>query len=387
VLLEKDSATLNQRAVDYIYGVDLIRFICALSVACFHLTWKSVNQQWGLPFGWVGVEVFFVISGLVIANSAWGSTAPRFVVSRFLRIYPAAWCALPVTCAFLLLAPAQAYVHHGIGAGWSLRSFIGSITLVGPGHLATAYWTLPIEISFYAVVTLLLLMRRFNNVQAWAVVFILWSVPYIAFLGMDPRAWSHPGLLNFGYSIRNATLVRHGFYFGLGMLLWAYRQGRLTALGISAFVFALAEAWIEIADRAGDVQNSLRHPAFFGIPVTSQWLSVASYVAFLVAVAGLFLAFAVNARFPVHAGLRRAVRLIGLTTYPFYLLHESVGGCMLEFAERLGVAPGPALLLALCSIAALSVAIAAFAEPALRSLLRRSVPLLSPQPRPLAVCD
>jgi exopolysaccharide production protein ExoZ len=60
----------------YYYGVDLIRFFAAIAVLIFHLGY--LNQSgieyrlvWPLAWqGWVGVEIFFVVSGLVIANSA-----------------------------------------------------------------------------------------------------------------------------------------------------------------------------------------------------------------------------------------------------------------------------------------------------------------------------
>src|SRR5436305_15044411 len=89
---------------EYIYGLDIMRFTAALSVAVFHFTWQTENA-WLMPCGWVGVQIFFVISGIVIANSAYGATAPSFAFGRFLRLYPAAWCAVIIRACFISLAP------------------------------------------------------------------------------------------------------------------------------------------------------------------------------------------------------------------------------------------------------------------------------------------
>src|SRR3954454_12380212 len=54
-------------------------------------------------FGWVGVEIFFVISGFVIANSASTSSPGGFLLGRALRIYPAVWVCATATFLILLL--------------------------------------------------------------------------------------------------------------------------------------------------------------------------------------------------------------------------------------------------------------------------------------------
>jgi exopolysaccharide production protein ExoZ len=56
-------------------------------------------------FGWVGVEVFFVISGFVITNSARGASPIEFLKGRVLRLYPAAWiCATLSLFALIFIA-------------------------------------------------------------------------------------------------------------------------------------------------------------------------------------------------------------------------------------------------------------------------------------------
>ena len=92
--------------------LDPLRFGAAVGVAVFHqMFWSWAWVSIGVPgfertvaadviypsaasftwFGWVGVEIFFVISGFVIANSASKSSPTEFLLGRALRLYPAVW--------------------------------------------------------------------------------------------------------------------------------------------------------------------------------------------------------------------------------------------------------------------------------------------------------
>src|SRR5262245_1362248 len=98
----------------HIYGLDIVRFFAAVSVAAFHFTWQNPSAIHAAPWGWVGVEIFFVISGLVIARSARDSSPARFIAGRFLRLYPAAWVCAVLSALVLLAMPAGAYEAVGI---------------------------------------------------------------------------------------------------------------------------------------------------------------------------------------------------------------------------------------------------------------------------------
>jgi len=57
----------------------------------------------GAWLGWVGVEIFFVLSVFVIAYSAEGSSAFSFFRSRILRLMPAVWICASLVFAVLLV--------------------------------------------------------------------------------------------------------------------------------------------------------------------------------------------------------------------------------------------------------------------------------------------
>lgn len=169
---------------EHLAGIDLVRFLAAVSVAAFHLTWRNRGAPWIMPFGWVGVEVFFVISGLVIAGSACNATTRSFAVNRFLRLYPGAWCAVAISTAVLIFLPAKSYALLGIDAHFTWHALgdsflLCSVPFLSNPYLSSAYWTLPIELAFYLIVLLMIDDGRIGQIQKLAFALILWSSIYL----------------------------------------------------------------------------------------------------------------------------------------------------------------------------------------------------------------
>lgn len=84
-------------------ALDGLRFVAAAAVMFFHYT-SAEKLLWGNPsrlefpginvvtrYGYLGVELFFIISGFVIPMTAYGRTTEDFVASRFSRLFPAYW--------------------------------------------------------------------------------------------------------------------------------------------------------------------------------------------------------------------------------------------------------------------------------------------------------
>ena len=114
--------------------------------------------------GWLGVHLFFVISGYCIAANV-GSLrrknlgATEFLRDRLCRIVPTYWAAFGVT---ILLSLAAARFNHqtaaeNLPAGG--RAWLGNGLLLQPylgtGYYVIVYWTLPVELGFYLIVGLL----------------------------------------------------------------------------------------------------------------------------------------------------------------------------------------------------------------------------------------
>ena len=151
----------------HIFGLDIIRFLAALSVAVFHMNWRYAGSQGYAPWGWIGVQVFFVISGIVITASAESGDAWKFAFGRFLRLYPGAWVCAAITVFALLVFRAPLVAALGVPSEFSIKGLYGSIVLYSIWHLSSAYWTLPLEIAFYAYVAAFLFVGRRINSYIW----------------------------------------------------------------------------------------------------------------------------------------------------------------------------------------------------------------------------
>ncbi|WP_146754803.1 acyltransferase family protein [Elizabethkingia anophelis] len=91
-----------------IYQIDLLRFIAAFSVVMFHysyvaykrndisfLSFPEISQY--SKYGYLGVYLFFIISGFVIAFSSRHLSLKKFLYSRFMRLYPMFWICMFIT--------------------------------------------------------------------------------------------------------------------------------------------------------------------------------------------------------------------------------------------------------------------------------------------------
>jgi exopolysaccharide production protein ExoZ len=357
----------------YIYGLDLVRFSAALSVAVFHLSWQLKATYSLIPAGWVGVEIFFVISGLVIANSASQSSPWSFVRNRFLRLYPAAWgCVLLSSAAIFLGENSQRTINSAVEL--NPTQFVHSLTLLMPPFVSSAYWTLPIEIAFYAVVLVLVSMKAFDRFEWLAVALTIWSAPYLTALWMVTNHWIDIPGLDLGYGLLNATLLRHGPYFALGILIWLVAKRRITRLGVICLAAIPLLAGMEIESRASEVAN--RFPA----PMSTLWLSYISFSAFLAIATAILLMTLFPQFYPKNSHIRLLTRQLGLWTYPFYLLHEAVGGNVMGVLVKHAIPMPLALASALIVTAGASFIVVRFWESPLKGSLRRLLSVRSSAP-------
>ncbi len=355
-----------------IVGLDLLRFSAAFMVVMFHLGfWIWAGPPTSTPlraagvtvefrelsvfaFGRVGVEIFFVLSGFIIAYSAERASAYRFFRSRIVRLAPAVWIIAPVTLAAAYLvrfAPRDELTSR------FLRTLLFSP--IGP-YVDGVYWTLGIEVAFYSLVFLLLLVDRFRWLPTIvAVIGLTSSVYWVAIAWGPPRAmrWGPPTLYERCLEI---SLVDHGCLFALGVFLWLslLKKPTLLRFGLMACFAsgALASIWFWSKPLSAMSDGALN-------PFVPSGVWIAS-------VAGLIFSVKQNYLLQDNMRLSGAARVLGLMTYPLYLLHDLVGAAAFGWLFRMGADKYWALLGVLAAIMALALAIAVQLEPRLQAGLR-----------------
>jgi peptidoglycan/LPS O-acetylase OafA/YrhL len=362
-----------KRSDRHIVGLDLIRFCAALMVTLFHLSYwswapaetltKSVSggsvqfpSLAGFTWvGWVGVEIFFVISGY----SAAGASPSAFLRSRILRLYPAAWvCATATLVAVLLL---------GRGTSDTPAEYLRAMTLWVQGPwIDGVYWTLGIEIVFYTVIFLVLCLGRFGSIAAVLGIMTLASTAFWVSLALDrvlprtlPVGFVHDLLASPASAF---LLLRHGCFFALGGLLWLCQSKQLTPWRAVLIGLCLLTGMLEIIDSARPIVLPIGDSPERRLIACAVWLAAVGCL-----VAAIFYNQALHR---VVGKAATMIKILGLVTYPLYLLHDIIGAALLKTAASLGMPPIAALTLAVATVVALSWVVTQYLEPPIRTRLR-----------------
>jgi peptidoglycan/LPS O-acetylase OafA/YrhL len=114
-------------------------------------------------YGPFGVSIFFLISGFVIPFSLARLAPGKFLIARFLRIYPTYIAASLIMLGLVYLSS----VYWGKEFSMPLDRFVENLLLLqgnfGSPTIDLVNWTLSIEIKFYIVATLLYRSVRTGN--------------------------------------------------------------------------------------------------------------------------------------------------------------------------------------------------------------------------------
>lgn len=310
--------------------LDALRGLAALAVVLFHFTTRydiaighTDQMLVTVPWGHFGVQFFFGISGFVIFMTLERTKRPMdFVVSRFSRLYPAYWAAIAVTTAVVWAGSLDQLRIPATAVLINLSMLQG---LFGVPSVDGAYWTLLVELSFYAVMFGLYRLKLLGRIE-WVLV---------GWIGLKWLWWLVPDLP-----------------FRVGVLL-VQQYIPFFALGICAYrLYAKEKAVSAVAPVAAF--------AMITILAIDGW----QHFAVSVMVAAVFWAFAAG-----RAGWLAWPPLVWLggVSYTLYLLHENIGWTAIAALAEMGVNSNLSAVVALGLVLGLAAAITRFFErPAMR---------------------
>jgi peptidoglycan/LPS O-acetylase OafA/YrhL len=319
--------------------VDALRGIAALAVVLFHFStrYQQVYPGPNVPslsfaHGHYGVNLFFIISGFVIFMTLSRTRRPLdFVVSRFSRLFPAYWAAVALT---FVVVSAFGLPGRELTLNQALANLFMVHNFAGVPHVDAVYWTLEIELLFYATMLALFASGHLHQVHR-----ALWALLALRLLyWVADKSFG----VDLSWTLSRLLILKYIPWFALGIVVYeAVASGELPLRGRGVQTAALAILCLAIVDG-------------WGIGVLGLTLSALVWMA----AAG---------RLPWLAS--PGLAFLGTISYPLYLLHEYIGWVLQRAVQARGGSADLSVILAVgLSIALASMVTFGVERPAMRAM-------------------
>ena len=290
--------------------LDVIRIASAFWVMSFH--WfgggeffhsqkNEIDVSWLPEFlapifnlGYLGVDIFFILSGAVIMQSTQLSTPKRFIEARFLRLYPVYFLATLLALAIVPIA-AKGFNRNSFLFGLSgIQFWAGGETIVRDS------WSLAFEVGFYFLVYLAIFyFMKTGTTLAEEEIFKFLQI-WLFFVVIGP-------VLNLDW-LTFFTLQGYGAYFILGACLSEMKNLNQARKYIFVFLFSVLLSLKQLSIRVDEVKHSQLIIVFILVVV-------------------VLLILRSHSRSIPKSSIRivNYIKTLSLMTYPIYLFHESLG--------------------------------------------------------------
>jgi peptidoglycan/LPS O-acetylase OafA/YrhL len=342
-------------------GLDLLRSIAIVWVMLFHtflIGGLGPDWTWLTRFGWMGVDIFFVLSGFLIGSQLLRQLQRGealglggFYWRRAWRILPAFAVVLAVYVAFPVLRE-----EPNLEAWWQFATFTLNL-LIDYGHnqAFSHAWSLCVEEHFYLVFPLL--AWWFTRRPSAGRFIALCALLVVGGIALRTGVWLHNDALKparnwFIEDIYYPTWMRlDGLLVGAMLatlyvyrpMLWARLQARWTPLLFGGLGGVGLAIWL-FHDRTGLIANAVGWPLLsFGLGLLvlaassprhwtvpgAAWLAATSY--------SLYLSHKI-AMHAVHSWIAPALPLQGPALFPVYAaVILAVGAALHHLVEKPGL--------------------------------------------------
>lgn len=308
-----------------ILPLNFLRFLAALGILFVH-KFAFLIEVGYIPnlfsfltpltsYGYLGVNLFFLISGFVITLSSEGRSVGQFISARFIRLFPVFWICVSITTLLTIFISSESI---------PLFQYVANLTMMpqhygGYSFIDGSYWTLAVELRFYMFIAFILLLKSIINISLQKIALVL-SLPALYLtLYFNPYSISFFDslLLNLFYYFGS----EYAQYFIAGILFYGiYKNSK----SYSHYI-AVAICYVAATLHALDSGYASNNPKIIVLHITLFF--------------GLFLAISLRkitnhslSFFGVH--YRKLLITLGAITYPLYLLHSKIINLLVDTFER-----------------------------------------------------
>jgi peptidoglycan/LPS O-acetylase OafA/YrhL len=341
--------------------LDLLRTIAISLVFIDHFNWLG-SDHWfkGVSdFGWIGVDLFFVLSGFLIAGQLVRHrqfSFKEFYIRRGLRIWP----NFIVILLIYFTIPAF-HEREALPPLWKFLTFTQNFGIdISTGGTFSHAWSLCVEEQFYFALPLLLLfMGHFGNLKRSIGFF---AIVVLGGIVLRYSLWNHFISLYFadGHPMKGIGLP---FYQEIYYPTYCRLDGLAVGVALAALVRLRPVLWLKIARQANWLLVSglamvacalllCREPkawgaVTFGFPILD--LGFGLLVAAAVAPQGVFSQIELP-----------GVKSFATLAFAFYLTHKPILHLMRPFVLEMGVSEDSYLFLILLLLVCVTAACALY---------------------------
>ncbi|MDO5614611.1 MAG: acyltransferase [Cruoricaptor ignavus] len=217
--------------------LDSVRVIAVIMVMCHHYYSESRYPEIAhlFHFGFLGVPLFFIISGFVISLTLERTdNYKNFIKKRYIRLAPAMLVCSTITFVFFK------FFYTGEGYGFSKQwvSYLIANTFIDPNvfnipsgkvryyYLDNAYWSLWVEICFYSLIGALYFFFKKKYLMLYTIICIIGTPIFLLFysstghhLFLKYNVFSEEQLAHLKVIARACAFFNECFWFLVGLLL------------------------------------------------------------------------------------------------------------------------------------------------------------------------
>lgn len=342
-----------------LYGLDHLRALAIMLVFVYHYGRLFPHPEWTntiSKFGWTGVDLFFVLSGYLIASQLFAKIAQEkkisfreFFIKRFFRIIP----AYLVVVALYFLFPSFRE-REALAPLWKYLTFTQNLGLdvLNKGTFSHA-WSLCIEEQFYFFFPLILIVFiYFRAIKKGAVLLIVlflfgfltrlysWHALVAPFVGSDDF-WLH-----WSKWIYYTTYSRlDGLLMGVSIAaIFQFRPILKERIQQYGNLFLLASLLVLTSAYFLCLHEETYYPSIFGFPLVDFGY-------------GLMVLSAISTTGFLYKFKSKITANLAILSYGTYLIHKIIIHITQEQFLKLNIETNSNIMFLICIITSLLAAL------------------------------